>query len=286
MADELEGYEDFEDDVGLGAEDKKHAKSNNLEWFKGEKGRSYRVALVYFHPLDANIYAAMKKQNPNVSKTEVVEKIKAALSKRAAELNKSVDQLAPHEKLDTSNVRFKKIVSHYKEGVGYVISRLGKDGAEADQVWKMMGEPKSNFTTVLLIYPTNREGELAKEQLANGWNVMPWRFSTKVYGTFHTRSTSLRENNLSIASQDLILKCTNTDYQNFDIDVAGPAVWIKSPAFASKVLAKAQPLYEKLVPFRELSTADLKIKLGIGGGSAATEDGVSDDDFKGLLEEV
>jgi hypothetical protein len=286
MSDDLENFEDFEDDVGLGAEDKKHARSNQLDWFKGEKGRSYRVALVYFHPLDANIYAAMKKQNPSVGKAEIAEKIKAALAKRAGELSKSVDQLAPYEKLDTSNVRFKKIVSHYKDGVGYVISRLGKDGPEADVIWKMMGDPKSHFTTVLLIYPTNREGELIKEQLATGWNIMPWRFGTKVYATFHTRSTALRENNLSIASQDLKLTCTNTDFQNFDIDVAGPSLWTKSPGFSSKVLAKAQPLYEKLVPFRELSTADLKIKLGIGGGSAATEDGVSDDDFKGLLDEV
>jgi hypothetical protein len=285
MSEDLDTYENYDDDVGLGAEDKKHAKSNNLEWFKGEKGRTYRVALVYFHPLEANIYAALKKANPNVTKAEVAEKIKAALAKRAGELGKAVDQLAPYEKLDTSNVRFKKIEAHYKEGVGYAISRLGKDGPEADQVWKMMGDPKKYFTTAMLIYPTNREGELVKEQLANGWVVVPWRFSTKVYATFHARSSALRENNLSIASQDLKLTCTNTDFQNFDIDTAGPALWLKNPSFASKMLAKAHGLYEKLVPFRELSTADLKIKLGIGG-STATEDGVSDDDFNGLLDQV
>ncbi len=286
MSEDFENYESFEDDVGLGAEDKKHAKSNQVDWFKGEKGRTYRVALVYFHPLEANIYAALKKANPNVSKAEVAEKIKAALAKRAADLGKAVDQLAPHDKLDTSNVRFKKIVANYKEGVGFVLSRLGKDGPDADVVWKTMGEPKSYFTTVLLIYPTNREGELIKEQLGSGWTVMPWRFGTKVYGTFHARSSSLRENNLSIASQDLTLKCTNTEFQNFDIDTAGPALWTKNPGFAAKVLGKAHGLYEKLVPFREMSTADLKIKLGLGGGSAATEAGVSDDDFNGLLDQV
>jgi hypothetical protein len=285
MSDLEQIYEEYEDDIGLGAEDKKHAQSNQLDWFKGEKGRAYRVALIYFHPLEAAIVGAMKKANPKVTKEELQEKVKAALAKRAEELGKAVDQLAPHEKLDTGNVRFKKVDSNYKDGVGYVISRLGKDGPEADQIWKMMGDVKRHFTTALLIYPTDSDGTLDKDQLVNGWRVMPWRFSTKVYGTLHQQANALRENKLSIASQDIILKCTNTDYQNFDITPAGPSVWVKNKEFASRVLAKAYPIYEKLIPFREMSTADLKIKLGVGG-PAASEDGVGDDAFSGLLDQV
>lgn len=281
----MELDDQFDDDVGLGAEDKKYARSNNLEWFKGEKGRSYRVAFVYFHPLEAALTKALRKSNPQVSKEEIAEKVQKALTKRAEDLGKPVDQLADYEKLDTTNVRFKKIEAHYKEGVGYVISRLGKDGAEADTVWKTMGDVKTYFTTAMLLYPTNREGELVKEQLTTHFQVVPWRFSNKVYGTLHQRSASLRENSLSIASQDLTLKCTNTDFQNFDIDAAGPAIWSKNPKFASMVLNKAYSLYEKLVPFRELSTADLKIKLGLGG-PLGSDQGVSDDEFNGLLDQV
>lgn len=280
-----ENFEDFDGDVGLGAEDKKHGRSNQVEWFKGEKGRTYRVALTYYHPLEVAVIQAMKKANPQASKDEIADKIKKALDKRASELSKAADQLTPFEKLDTTNVRFKKIEAHFKEGLGFMVSRLGKDGPEADNIWKMMGDVKNYFTTTLLIYPTNREGELVKEQLATGWVVMPWRFSAKMFSTFHTRASSLRENNLSIATQDLTLKCTNTEYQNFDVDVAGPAVWIKSPPFASKVLQKSHSLYEKLVPFREISTADLKIKLGIGG-TPGSEESVSDNEFSDLLNSV
>ena len=47
-------YEDLDDDVGLDVDDKVHGKTDQLEWFRGEKGRSYRVALLYFHPVEAS----------------------------------------------------------------------------------------------------------------------------------------------------------------------------------------------------------------------------------------
>jgi hypothetical protein len=231
--------------------------------------------------------AKARKEGKELVKADVVEMINKQYAKRAEQLGKTVDELAPYDKLDTSNVRFKKVEAHYKEGVGFVLSRLGKDGAEADQVWKVMGEVKTYFTTILLIYPTNREGELIKETLATDYKIVPWRFSGKMYETLHGRADALRQNSLSIASQDLTLKCTNTDFQNFDADAAGPAIWSKNGKFASTVLGKAYGLYEKLVPFREMSTADLRIKLGIGGGSSGSGDaGVTDDDFNGLLDSV
>lgn len=275
---------EFEDDIGLGAEDKKYAKSSQVEWYKGEKGRTIRAAPVYFHPLEAAAIRAVKAKNPAATKEEILAGVQKILAKRAEDLGKKVEELAPYEKLDTSNTRFKKIEAHYKDGVGYCISRLGKDGPEADEVWKMMGDVKRYYTTALLIYPTTSSGELLKAQLATDWKVVPWRFSTKVYGAMHQRANGLRENGISIASQDLTITCTNTDFQNFDIDTAGPAIWLKNDAFKASVLAKAQSLYEKLVPFREMSTADLRIKLGLGGGASTGSDGgVTDDNFADLM---
>jgi hypothetical protein len=283
---DLDNMGDFEDDVGLSAEDKKHGRSNQVDWFKGEKGRTYRVALVYFHPIQTAVVKAVRKKNPDAKKEDILPVYQKALAKRAEELGKAVDALEPHEMLDTQNVRFKKFEAHYKQGIGFVKSRLGMDGSDADTVWKSLGDPRSYFTTVLLIYPTNKDGELNKESVANGWFVIPWRFSTRVFSDLHAKSSSLRENNLSIATQDLLLKCTNTDFQNFDINPAGPAFWAKNAKFASAVLTKAYALYEKIDPFRELSTADLKIKLGLGGGSSGSEESVTDDDFNALINQV
>jgi hypothetical protein len=280
----FEGLDEYEDeDVGLDEEDRKHVTSNRIPWFKGEKGKKYRVGLVYFNPVAISIAKAMKKKDPEVSKEKVLEAVKTVFSKRAGELGKSVDELQDHEKLDLNNVRFKKILAHYKQGVGYVLSRLGKDGADADAVWKMMGPLKVYFTTVLVVYPTNNSGSVIKEQLTTNSTVIPWRFSNRLYETLHEVANSLRENDLSISNQDLALTCTNTDYQNFDIHGAGKAIWRLNKDFQSHVLSQAHALYEKLVPFREMSTADLKIQLGLGGD--AGED-VGADDFDGILDGV
>jgi hypothetical protein len=282
---EIELDTSYDDDVGLGAEDKKHARSNQLEWFKGEKNRIYRVSLVYFNPLKDAVARAVKKKNPAATKEEIIAAIQSVYTKKAESLSKSVDQLTEGDKLDLNNVRFKKIEAHYKEGVGYVVSRLGKDGSEADSVWKTLGDLKTYFTTCLVVYPTTLNGEVIKDQLTTNWTVIPWRFSNKVFRRLHDVADSLRSNELNICMQDLTLKCTNSDFQNFDIDGAGKALWRMNEKFSAKVLEQACPIYEKLQPFRELSTADLKLKLGItdGGGTDTSMDG---GDFGSLIDQV
>jgi hypothetical protein len=273
------GY-DFDGDVGLDPEDKKFTKSDRQEWFKGEKGHSYRAALVYFHPIDVRARKAAKGKKPDIAKGELDEIAAKVLAKKAEELGKAPDQLADWEKLDTRRVQFRRIPAHYKEGVGYVCSRLGLDGKEADKVWEAMGEQKIYYSTTLLLYPTNKDGEYIRERLSDGWTLKNFRFSNKVYTRLHQVAEGLSSNDLSIASQDISLKCTNTDFQNFDIDGAGKGLWLMNEKFRSLVLQKAVKLYKELNPFRIISTADLKDKLGMSG-PAGTD--VADDDFGDAL---
>lgn len=280
-------YEEYEDDIGLDSdEDKKFIKSGNQDWFKGDKGRTYRVAFVYFHPLDVVAVMAAKKKNPEITDEEIEKLVQKVLSKRAEEVGKPVDQLADHEKLDLRRVQFKRIRAHFKEGFGYVVSRLGKDGKDADRIWEQLGEPRDYFSTLLLIYPTDRDGDVDKAELSKGkgWVVNPWRFSGKVAERVMSLGKSLRNNDLSLAAQDLTMKCTNSEYQNFDLDPAGKAIWLQSPKFRSKVLEAALKLYSKMNPFREMSTADVRIKLGISDGDVG--ESVDEEDWSGMLGNV
>lgn len=273
MSDNL--YDDFDDDVGVDSdEDKKYGQSNRPEWFKGDKGRTYRAAFVYFHPVDVVAVqaarSAAKKSGASLSPADLEKVSKEALAKKASSLSKSVDELTEVEKLDISQVKFKKFKAHYKEGLGYVLSRLGRDGAEADTHWKTLGDPKSYFSSVLLFYPCDKDGnlpkkdgELDKGRILNDWHVLPWRFGPKVFEDIWAANKGLRENDLTIADQDLILTCTNSDFQNFKITTSGKATWRKSGELARRVLERASEFYDKLIPFREMSTADLKIKLGV-----------------------
>lgn len=283
---------DFEEDVALDP-DEKDVGGTKQEWLKmTKKGQVIRCAFVYFHTCDKNaVRAAVKaarKGGKKMTREEITGVANQALTKRAEELKKSVDQLSPIDKLDIAVAHFKAMKAHYQEGLGYTISRLGKDGAEADAVWKRLSEPKTYFSTLLLLYPTNNEGALDKaslaEQIKSGkLELAPWRFSSRVYDDIWKLNDGLRENNLSLASQDIKLECKETQYQNISVSFAGAALWQKNDTFKTHVLTSAAKMYEKLIPFREMTTDQLRAKLGLGG--SATED-ISADSFQDMLDQV
>lgn len=284
MSDPFANYEDYESDLGLDEEDRKHAKAGaDLEWYKGVKGKTDRCAIIYFHTVDVTAVTAARKKSPQTSKEDLLKIAQASLAERATKLSKTPDQLTRVDRLDLRAVHFKRYASHYQEGLGFVLSRLGKDGPEADEVWKRLPEPKTHFSTLLLVYPTDRQGNLDKERFSNGWTIKPWRFSPKRYDSIWKLNNGLVQNNLSIANQDLLLECKDDKFQQIDISGAGPALWLKNDKFREMVLAKAVDVYEKLVPFREMTTDQLRQKLGLGG--SAVQD-VSGGDFNDLLDNV
>ena len=286
----LQDYGDFDDDVSLDASGKQFF-GKRQEWLKMQKGQVLRAAFLYFHTFDVNAVAAAfkaaKKEAPprTLTKAEMQAIGKKALEDKAAELQKALDELTPAERLDFATVHFKKLHAHYQPGVGYVVSRLGKDGGEADAVWDKLGEPKLYFASLLLLYPTDEEGNLDKDGIKAGrWKVVPWRFGKNVYESIWKLNDTFRQNDLSIANQDLKLECKDAQYQNITIQGAGPALWQKSDNFKKQVLDKALPFYDKLIPFREMTTEQLRAKLGLG--ESAVQDVSSDENFQELLDNV
>jgi hypothetical protein len=297
-------YEQGEFDAGLGEEERKNF-GQRQEWLvKMTKGQIIRAAFVYFHPINKNVVArAIAKANEDKTAKptpeQCVEMGRKALEARAAELKKSVDQLTPLERLDTSEAKFKRMWFHYQEGFGYVVSRLGKDGPEADAVWNKLGEAKLAYTTALLIYPTDRAGNIEKEKLATGWHIIPWRFHKGVFEGIWKLNQGLEENNIGIATQDVKLECKVAEYNNIDVQFCGPTIWQKNAKFKDVVLTKAmEMLYDKmeagvlkqpLIPFREMTTEQVRQKLGMGSsavGTVGVGDATSATDFADLLENV
>ena len=223
------------------------------------------------------------------SRVATIDEMKAAATKaledRAKELNKSVDQLTPDERLDCRTVQFRSFRAHYQQGVGFALSRLGKDGTEADAVWRKLPDSKQYFSTLLLLYPMTREGKHDIEAIKRGeWRIVPWRFGAGTYDEIWNLNDGLRGNSMSIASQDIRLECKDATYQKIKVSFVGKAAWQASPAFRKTVLAKAMEFYGKLMPFREMSTGDLRHKLGMNGGPALGT--TASEDFTGLLDNV
>jgi hypothetical protein len=284
-------YDDYESDLGLSDEDRKEAKSGaDVDWYKGVKGRTDRVSIIYFHPVEVAAVSAARRKQSGLSKDDIQKIAQKALTDRAAALSKTVDALSKVEKLDLSNVHFKKFMSHYQEGIGFVLSGLGKGTPEDDEVWKKLEAPKTYFSTLLVIYPTNKDGEIDKNAFAD-WakepKIMPWRFSPKRYDLIWKVNSALIKNGASIADQDLLLECKDDKFQNIEVTGDGKATWLRSDKLKSLILNKAVGLYDKLVPFREMTTPQLREKLGMssGGGGGAVAD-VSSGDFETMLDNV
>jgi hypothetical protein len=284
-------YNEFDEDVSLEPEDKAKIGSNNQEWLKMTKGQTLLCAFLYFHPVDVNAVKVVKAAAKKASRQPTPEEIKAAATKaltdRAAAMvpPKGIDQLTPDEKLDLSTVQFKSFKAHYQQGLGFALSRLGKEGPEADAVWKKLPDAKQYFTTLLLIYPMTREGKHDLEAIKQGqWRIIPWRFGPGTYDEIWNLNDGLRGNQMSIANQDMRLECKDTTYQNMKVSFVGKALWQSNEKFKKMVLTKAMEFYGKLVPFRDMSTDALRAKLGMGG--SPVQDTTAGEDFTGLLDNV
>lgn len=283
-----------ESDIGLDDAGKKYLQPRE-EWLKMTKGQCLRGAFLYFHTVDKNAVtvalATAKAKNEKLTKEQLQAIATSALEARATSLSKSVDQLTKPERIDPSEVRMKMFSGSYQQGLGYVLNRLGKDGPEADAVWKKISEPRLYFSTLLILYPTNSQGDITeseKSRITTDWKIIPWRFGKKTYEGIWKLNAGLKSNGMGIQSQDIKLECKDAQYQNIDVSFVGAALWQKNAKFRDLVLAKALPYYEKLIPFREMTTDQLRAKLGMGttSGSSGEADVSAGVDFGDLLDQV
>ena len=263
-------YDDYSSDVDF--ETNTSGGNDRDAWFKGIKNTTYRCSFSYFHRYDVNAVNKARRDNPKITQADIQEIARKAIEARAEELGKAAKDLTENDLLDRRTVKFKKLRGHFQEGLGFIVSRLGMDGPENDRVWKQLPEPRVYYSTVMIFYPTiNNKGEVPrdKEAFQNGWSVRPCRLSEPNYQEFEKINNSLGANGISLAGQDFTMECTDQVYQKFKASSAGPAIWLKSNSFADQVLTRSREWYPKLVPFREMTSDQLRQKLGGGGGTSA-----------------
>ena len=107
--------------MGLGAEDRAHARSSGLEWFKAEKGRTYRVALVYFYPTQFAVIQAARKAG--ATDADIRQAVDKHLAELAEKLGKARDQLSEVDLLDLGRPRFKRAEVHFVSGPSAPLKR-------------------------------------------------------------------------------------------------------------------------------------------------------------------
>ena len=199
-----------------------------LEAWRGKKGETDRIAIVYFKP--------------------------------KAEWNEDENGDAPLEMWDTDGpCRFKGQDIFFKKGtgLGYTIYK-GKDPAI---IKALGGEPKGRIGTLVVKYRTDEEGNPMKPiNPSTGWKVMPWYFSRKMVDQLKRVN---RENPLH--TSDLVVTCNNQDYQHLEFIGSSQCLWRHNEELKAAILAAAHKLAPRIPEGigRERDEDELREKLGM-----------------------
>jgi len=96
-----------------------------------------------------------------------------------------------------------------------VACKYAEDGREVP-----VSKAQRHFVSHIIRYTTNNKGELLKPIT---FKMMAWSFSNDKFNML----TDRQKNHGKLRGKDLIIKCTDKNWQRYDVDVAaGPALWL------------------------------------------------------------
>lgn len=183
-------------------------------------------------------------------------------------------------------IRFTGCERHYVQGVGYFMHK----GPEYAKI--AGGPPKQHVGTLIVVWPTQARGKLDKEKFSKGEDVEVywWGFSGEKY-----EQIKLRNDNYPLTENDLVLACTDTQFQKMDISTAPGNLFRKlmeSDNDRGKKMAAA--LWEQIKEMeetlrteiaRDMTLEQIREKLG-GSGAGPVDAGASAEDVDGLLDNL
>jgi len=174
--------------------------------------------------------------------------------------------------------RFKGGEVYFKKGNGLGYTLYSGDDRRC---LKVLGDLKGRIVTVVVVYRTDEEGNPLKPiNEKQGWKVVPWAFGKDKFDDIKIlqRGSPLQEN-------DVIVSCTNADYQHLKFFNGGKALW-RHDKLRRAILTAAEKVAKDLdkVIGTKRTSAEILDKLGIADSPDATGDGASSDvDYSDLL---
>lgn len=121
--------------------------------------------------------------------------------------------------------------------------------------------PKLRFGAVVLVYATRKDGTiLTKDPTALDFEFQIWAFGEDKFGSLRVKNEEW-----GLTDHDLLISCTDEQYQKIDIDVMKSALWKTNPSLKARVEA-AWAAYnmkdtQKFLG-RVLSESEIATKLG------------------------
>lgn len=171
----------------------------------------------------------------------------------------------------TEKEMFKGVKAHYKDR--YFLCKSTKEKKEICCLHSYeKNRPSYRIGCILVIYDvaTDKSGKVSLK----GYELLPWVFGEKMYGTL---SEENKEHPLT--GCDLKLKCTNAEYQNFEVHSCKESIWQSNAKLKEKILEQASTLFEELPRSLSSDLSITEIKELLGVDAAGSEDAAADIDL-------
>ena len=127
-------------------------------------------------------------------------------------------------------------------------------------------KPKWRVGAVLVIYTMDDTGKKLKD-----WTVTPWLFSETMFNKLKTANSQF-----PLANHDVMLTCTNEEFQNIDVQSCSASLWTKNESFKEKVLERARPYMEELAGNIASDLTPTEIRELMGADTPGSEDAAED----------
>jgi len=181
--------------------------------------------------------------------------------------------------------RFTGCERHYVQGVGYFLHK----GPEYARI--AGGPPKQAVATILVVWPTDKNGRLNKEAFGRGegWEVKPWVFSAERY-----EQLARRNEQFPLHEFDLTITCTDSQYQKMDLSPCreslfsklGEAKNDKSAKILETIMAEVESAEKGLRNDMARDVSLDKIREKMGGSAATPASGGAAENVDGLLDNL
>lgn len=256
-------------DVSFDPEDRARVSSNKKDFYKAQKDRIDVISFVSFTLLDDLVVkeALSKAQNRVITEEDIDNLRKKWLAAESKKRGKSLTLLDRCG--DFSRPKIGHYTQYYNEALKIMAVRAPESSSsDDDRIWNRLGEPRPQLTTVVLVYPTNRDGEVDPVEALSKYRIMPWKFGQGMYQKLaKLDGTAKKISQSRLGQHDITIECKDTQFQNIDPNLAGKAIWRTFPLeVQEKIVAEAYKIAtnEKImVPGTVMTTDQLAEKLGI-----------------------
>ncbi len=222
------------DIVDFGFEESKVIKPSGIERFKlSRSGEIARISIVSFKRYsDTKIAQKAKEKGAPLTDEEtadIIAKIDAKLKEKLGR-----DALTEVDRTDIQSPRFSFSFTHYDERVGGLrcLSKYqGMNVVKQDLCCEKFGDAEQTIATVVMVYPTNRDGSIDMDYLKARKNIdfQVLKMTAKKFKKIESVYADSRQAEEGVIDLKLTLD-GDPKYQKFTIDTGRVAAWARKDA--------------------------------------------------------